>query len=89
MHRLCAGALSGRDHRVDIEIALARGRGPDVDGDVCLGDVAGAGVGVAEHRDRPDTHRTQRADHPHRDLAAVGDQDCLDSRSCHHIRNTP
>ena len=68
----------GGDDRVDVEVALPRRGRADADRDVGLGDVAGAGVGVAEHRDRADAHGAQRADHPHRDLAAVGDQNGIE-----------
>ena len=74
MDGLRTGALRGRDDGVDVQVALPCGSGPDADRDVGLCDVAGARVGVAEHRDRPDPHRAQRADDPDRDLAAVGDQ---------------
>ena len=46
-----------------------------------------AGVRLAVHGDRADAHRTQRADDPDGDLAAVGDQDCLEHGT--HIRKTP
>jgi hypothetical protein len=51
MDGLGTGALRGRDDGVDVEIALACGRGPDADRDVRLDHVTGTGVGVAEHRD--------------------------------------
>ena len=56
MDRLGAGAAGSVDDRVDVEVALPRGGGPDADGDVCLGDMAGVGVGVAEDGDRADAH---------------------------------
>ena len=72
MDGLGTGALRGCDDGVDVEIALARRGGSDADRDVRLGHVAGTGVGVAEHRDRTDTQLAERADHPDRDLTAVG-----------------
>ena len=80
MHRLRAGAPRRGDDGVDVEVALPCRRRPDAHRDVGLGDVAGAGVGVAEDRDRADAHRAQRADDPHRDLAAVGDQNGVKAR---------
>ena len=81
----------GVDDRVDVEVALPRRGRADADRDVRLGDVAGVGVGVAVDGDRADAHRAQRADDAHGDLAAVGDQDGVESRRGHrhHIRNTP
>ena len=76
---LGAGAARGVDDRVDVQVALPCGCGPDADRDVGLGDVAGVGVGVAEDGDRADTHLAQRADHPHGDLAAVGDQNGVET----------
>ena len=91
MDGLGTGALRGRDDGVDVEIALARRGGPDADRDVGLGDVAGTGVGVAEHRDRTDPHLAKCADHPDRDLSAVGNKNGVEGRGRHqrHIRNTP
>ena len=91
VHRLGAGASRGLDDRLDVEVAQPRRRRADAHGGVGLGDVAGAGVGIAEHRHRPDTHGTQRADDPHGDLAAVGYQNGIESLGRHqpHIRNTP
>ena len=88
---LRAGAPGGRDDGVDGQVALPGRRGTDADRDVGLGDVAGAGVGVAEHRDRADPHRAQRADDPHGDLAAVGDQNGVELTwvMAPHIRKTP
>ena len=79
MHCLRAGAPGRGDDGVDVEVALPCGRRPDGHRDVGLGDVAGARVGVAEHRDRADTHRTKRADDPHGDLATVGDQNGVEA----------
>ena len=77
--RLCAGASGRLNDCLDVEVALPRGRGADAHRDVGLGHVAGTGVGVAEHRDRADTHRPQRADDTHGDLAAVGHQNGIES----------
>ncbi len=87
MHRLRAGTDRCTDHGGDVQVALAGGRWADPHGDVGLGDVPGAGVGVAENRDGTDAQRAQRADDPHRDLATVGNQDSVEAH--HHILNTP
>ena len=65
--------------------------GPMPHRDVGLGDVPGVGVGVAVHGDRTNTHGAQRADDPHGDLAAVGDQNGVEDvwRSSRHILKTP
>ena len=89
MHCLRAGAPGRGDDGVDVEVALPCGRRPDGHRDVCLGDVAGARVGVAEDRDRADAHRTQSADHPNRNLATVGNQDGVECCTHAHIRKTP
>ena len=78
---LRAGAARRVDDRVDAQVALPCRRGPDADRGVGLGDVPGVGVGVAEDRDRADSHGPQGADDPHGDLAAVGDQDGVDTES--------
>ena len=51
MHRLRAGTHRRADDGRDVQVALARGRCADPHGDVRLGDVSGAGVGIAENRD--------------------------------------
>ena len=75
---LRTSAAHGVEDGIDRQVALA-GRaavrsGPRRRPD----DVPGVRVGIAEHRDRPNSHGTQRADHPHRDFAAVGDQNCIE-----------
>ena len=79
VNRLGAGSAGRSHHGVDVEVALARRGRSDVDRDVGLGDVARACVGVAEHGNRPDTHCAQRANHPHGDLATVGDQNRIEA----------
>ena len=64
--RLRAGRPRRRDHLLDREVA------PDRHGDVRRGHVRRACISLRVHRDRPDPEGTQRADHPHRDLSAVG-----------------
>ena len=91
MDRLRAGALRRIEHPVDVEVALTGRRRPDQYGGVGLADMPGAGVGLAVDGDRADPHLPESADHPDRDLAAVGDEDRLElcSHMCPHIRKTP
>ena len=83
VHGLRAGADRGLDDRVDVEVALPRRRGADAHGGVGLRDVAGAGVGVAVDGDRADTHGRSVRMTRHRDLAAVGDQNGVESLGSH------
>jgi hypothetical protein len=46
------------------------------------------GVGIRINRNRPHPEPPRRADHPARDLAAIGDEESLEHRS-DHILNTP
>ena len=92
--RLRAGAVRGIQHPLDRQVALARGGGPEAYGFVGEAHVHGSGVGVAVDGDRADAEAAERADDPHRDLAAVGDEDFLDAegvggRHGDHIRKTP
>ena len=92
--RLRAGAVRGIQHPLDRQVALARGRGPEAYGFVGEAHVHGSGVGVAVDGDRADAEAAERADDPHRDLAAVGDEDFPDAegvggRHGDHIRKTP
>jgi hypothetical protein len=78
--RLGPRSPDGIEERVDGQVALPGRRGADADGDVRLGDVPGTRVGVAVDGDGTNAHRPQRADDPHGNLAAVGDQhgvECL------------
>jgi hypothetical protein len=84
---LGAGPFRDCDDGVDVEVTLPCGCRPDADRQIGLRDVAGTGVGVAEHGNRADAHRAQRANYPDRDLAAVGYQNGIELH--HHIRNTP
>ena len=74
VHGLRAGRQGGLDDAGGVEVALGGGRRADVHGLVGEAHVRGIGVGVGVHGDRVDAEASQRADHPHRDLAAVGDE---------------
>ena len=75
MDRLGAAALRGLEDPLDREVRLARRRRPDR---VCLvGEphVERLAVRFGIDRYRGDSHLATRADHPDRDLAAIGDQE--------------
>ena len=85
--RLRARRPRRRDHPVDRQVALRRGRRPEPDRDVGRAHVRRVHVGVGVHRDRADPQGAQRADHPERDLPAVGDEHS--GEHSRHIRKTP
>jgi len=90
MHGLGSGAQCGIDDRVDVQVALPGRRWADPHRDVGVGDVPGSRVGVTEHRNRADPHGTAGPNDAHGDLAAVGDQDGVESLCVHrYIRKTP
>ena len=74
VHRLRARGHRGVHDGRNREVALRSFGGSDPDGGVRLPDVPRVGVGVAVDGDRADAEVTQRANDPHRDLAAVRDQ---------------
>ena len=82
---LRAGAQGRVDDGVDVQVALPGRRGADPHGDVGLGDVAGTGVGVTVDGDGTNSHGPQRADDPHGDLSAVGDQDGVEGLGGHPV----
>ena len=65
----------GRQHGGDVEVAGRRRGRTDPHSDVRGRDVPGTHVGVAVDDRGADAHAPQRAQHPDRDLAAVGHQD--------------
>ena len=80
MHRLRAGGEGRRDDAGGVEVALGGGRRADAHGLVGETHVRGVGVGVGVHGDRVDAEAAKGADDPHRDLAAVGDEDSGEGR---------
>ena len=74
-----ASRLAGGDHAVDDKIALARGRGTHPHRFVAAADVQRGAVRIAVDGDRADAHLPAGARYPHRDLAAIGDQDLADA----------
>ncbi len=82
MDGVCAGALRGVDDEVGAQVGVGRRAAGQADRPVGLGDERCVRVGVGEHRDGGDAEFAAGAEHPARDLAAVGDQhraDHLDS----------
>ena len=70
-----ASRLAGCDHVVDRQVAFARRRGTHPHRLVAGPDVQRGAVRVAVHGDRADAHLPAGARDPHRDLAAIRDQD--------------
>src|SRR5215475_10299533 len=77
MHAVGARLPRGIDQTIDTEIALAGCIAADVHGTVGKPDVPRAPVAVRIHRDGLDPHVAAGADHAHRDLAAVRDENPL------------
>ena len=78
MDRPGACAASGLEHALDVEIALAGGRGADQDGFVGLARVRPVGVGLGVDGDGADTEAPAGAEDAAGDLPAVGDEDALE-----------
>ena len=68
-------ACAAPSKRVDVEIAVARRRRPDMHRLIGLAHMQRIGIGIAEDGDRAIAQRLRRAHDPARDLAAIGDQD--------------
>ena len=77
MHGVGAGDLAGGEQRRHVEIAVARRRRPDADALVGEPDVHGVGVGGRVHGHGRDAELLAGAQHPERDLAAIGYEDFL------------
>ena len=80
MHGVAAGGLARGDHRRDVQIALGRGGRPDADRAVGKARVQRAGIGRGVDGDRLDVELVQRADHTHRNLAAVRNEHAREHR---------
>ena len=87
MNGVGAGTRAGVKHPLDVQVALARRRRAEVQRVIGFEHVAGAAVGVTVDGDRSDAESTQRANHPHRDLASIGDEHRVEHGA--HIRKTP
>ena len=75
------GDLGGADDGRDVEVALARRRGPDAHGLVGEAHVERARVDLGVDGDGLDAELAARAQDAQRDLAAVGDEDLLEHRA--------
>ena len=78
MHGVGAGDLAGGEQRRDVEVAVLRRRRADADALVGEAHMHGVGVGGRMHGDRRDAELLAGAQHPERDLAAVGDEDFVE-----------
>ena len=74
MDRLAARVLRCRDQFADVEIGLRGRSGTEQDGGVGIADMRGEAIRLGVDRDGPKTFVMARADHAHRDFAAVRDQ---------------
>ncbi len=74
MDRLRAGGLRRRDDVLDHQVGVFRRRRADAHRLVRLAHVQRIAVGIAIHRHGLVTLLLGATDHPHRDLAAIGDQ---------------
>ena len=81
MHRLGAGRLARVDDQLGLEVGFRRRRRPEPDALVGHLHMRRARVGVGIDRDGLDPHAPRGADHPARNLAAIGDQDFLEHQS--------
>ena len=86
MDRVGTGDLAGGDDLVDVEIAVAGGRRADAHAFVGEPHMHGVGIGGRVDRDGLDAELLAGAQHPQRDLAAVGDEDLVKHRSPRPIR---
>ena len=68
----------GLEHALDVEIALAGGRGADQDGLVGLARMRPVRVGLGVDGDGADAEGAAGAEDAARDLSAVGDEDALE-----------
>ena len=74
MHRLAATLLRCGDELLDVEVGFRRRCCAEQDGRVGITHVRREAVRLRVHGDRCDAFLMARADHPHRDLAAIRDQ---------------
>ena len=74
VERVAAGALRRGDDVLDFQVAISRFRWADADGAIGHFRRHAFAIGIRYCRDRFDPQTLTGANHPHRDLAAVGDQ---------------
>ena len=81
MDRLRAALFGRRDDAINAQITLGRRCRPQQISLISQTHVQPVSVRVRIDRDRRDVQLATRADDPHRDLAAVGDQDFAKHKS--------
>ncbi len=81
VHGVSAGGAGGGDDRVDIQIAISRGGGADMDGFIGGQHAGGKPIGIGIDRDGGDVHGAQCAADADQDFAAIGDQDFTEHQS--------
>ena len=86
MDRLGARGLGDGEELLDREVALGGRRRADRIGSIRLPDVEGRAVRLRVDRHRLDPELAAGADDPHRDLAAVRDQDAAEERPAGALR---
>src|SRR5262249_27374524 len=77
MDRIDIGDFGGADDGWEIEIAARTFGRTDADGAVGKADMGAVAIGFGINRDGLDAKFLASADHPHRDLSPIGDQDPL------------
>ena len=80
MDRLAARVLRCRDQFADVEIGLRGRSGTEQDGGVGIADVRGEAIRLGVDCDGPETFLVARADHAHRDLPTVCNENSVDRR---------
>ena len=78
MDRVGAGDLASRQDRGNVEIAVFRSWWPDAHALIRKAHVHGVGVGSGMYGNRGDAEFLAGAQHPQRDLTAIGDQDLIE-----------
>ena len=79
--RVGAGLLGGLQQLAEVQVGLRRGLTTQREGLVGQLHVRSVGVGLGVHRHTGQTGVLGRADHPHRDLTAIGDKNLGDRRA--------
>ncbi len=81
VNRVGAGLLGGLQQLAEVEVGLRRGLTTQREGLVGQLDVRSVGVRLGVDRHAGQTGVLGRADHPHRDLTAIGDENLGDRRA--------
>ena len=81
MDRVGPGLPGSGDHGIDVQVTLRCGIGPDPHGLISHRDMHRRRIRVGIDRDHMNAHAFCRTRDPHRDFAAVGDQQAFDHLS--------